>query len=144
MIKFIFKIAQNFLVLLLVSVINVSCVSGPGTYQIDHAQGEISGEASALSIILQSRLTRGRNLIQGDMPGAAGVGCFYRAGRRELFVDCDAEVYAAGGGGVVDLLFAAFIAEGVFRSGALSNVQRAEHAFFICMIAYCGDNWLMK
>ena len=44
----------------------------------------------------------------------------------------------------MDLLFAAFVAEGVFRSGALSNGQRAEHAFFICMIAYCGYNWLMK
>jgi hypothetical protein len=28
----------------------------------------------------------------------------------------------------VDLLFAAFVAEGVFRSGALSNGQRAEGA----------------
>ncbi len=53
---------------------------------------------------------------------------------------CDAEAYAAGGCGVVDLLFAAFVAEGVFCPGALSNVQRAEHAFFICIIAYCGYN----
>jgi alkaline phosphatase/alkaline phosphatase D len=45
-------------------------------YDIDHAQGEISGEPTQSSIILQSRLTHGRNLIQGDMPGARGVACF--------------------------------------------------------------------
>ena len=76
MIKFILKITQSIFVILLVSVAYISCVSDTAVYELDHAQGEISGEVTQSSIILQSRLTRGRDLIQGDMPGAAGVGCF--------------------------------------------------------------------
>lgn len=74
--KYIFKIAQSFLVLALVSIIGVSCFADSTTYDIDHAQGETAGEPTQSSIILQSRLTRGREFIQGDLPGATGVTCF--------------------------------------------------------------------
>ena len=52
------------------------CFAGAGCVCIDHAQGEMAGEPTASSIILQSRLTNGRKLVRGDMPGAAGVACF--------------------------------------------------------------------
>lgn len=83
------KLPQSFLILSLASIIGVCCVAdtpasasfdasrGSRTaYKIDHAQGEIAGEPTQSSIILQSRLTRGRDLIEADMPGAIGVGCF--------------------------------------------------------------------
>jgi len=76
MMKFIFEITQSFFVLSLVSVISASCVSTAALYDIDHAQGEIAGEPTASSAILQSRLTRGRDLINGDMPGTTAVACF--------------------------------------------------------------------
>jgi len=41
-----------------------------------HAQGEMAGEVTANSVILQSRLTRAAALEEGDLPGAAGVACF--------------------------------------------------------------------
>ncbi|MHC4394098.1 MAG: alkaline phosphatase D family protein [Planctomycetota bacterium] len=74
--KSVFKIVQGILVLSLVSVANISCVSSTSVYELDHGQGEIAGEVTASSIILQSRLTQGRNLIQGDMLGVRGVACF--------------------------------------------------------------------
>lgn len=76
MIKLTFKIMQSVFVLLCISVVNTSCVCRTVLDDIDHAQGEIAGEPTRSSIILQSRLTRGRDLIQGDMPGAIGWGCF--------------------------------------------------------------------
>ena len=74
--KFILKNAQNLFVLLLALVVNTSCVSEPILYDLDHAQGEMAGEATQSSVILQSRLTQGKNFVQGDIPGAAGTGCF--------------------------------------------------------------------
>ena len=47
--------------------------------QVFHAQGELSGEVTAQSVLLQSRLTstKGPQLdAMGDVPGAAGVACF--------------------------------------------------------------------
>ena len=82
--KSIFKIAQSIFVLSLVFVINPACVCGTSLYDLDHAQGEIAGEPTGSSIILQSRLTRGRDLIQGDMPGATGVACFELSGNPDF------------------------------------------------------------
>ena len=47
--------------------------------EVYHAQGEMAGEVSANSVLLQSRLTAvpGPELdALGDVPGAAGVACF--------------------------------------------------------------------
>lgn len=47
--------------------------------EVYHAQGEFSGEVTAASVLLQSRLTSipGPELDQnGDIPGAAGIACF--------------------------------------------------------------------
>ena len=41
-----------------------------------NGQGEIAGEATTTSVILQSRLTVGSNLVEGDLPGAEGTGRF--------------------------------------------------------------------
>ncbi|MFH1718737.1 MAG: alkaline phosphatase D family protein [Planctomycetota bacterium] len=42
----------------------------------DHGQGEMAGRVTETSVILQSRLTQGRTLIDGDLPGAAGAARF--------------------------------------------------------------------
>jgi alkaline phosphatase/alkaline phosphatase D len=39
-------------------------------------QGQMAGRVTGDSVILQSRLTKGMKLIDGDLPGASGVGCF--------------------------------------------------------------------
>jgi len=47
--------------------------------EIDHAQGELAGEVTATSVLLQSRLTSlpGPKLDEaGDIPGMSGVACF--------------------------------------------------------------------
>ena len=47
--------------------------------EVHHAQGEMAGEVTADSVLLQSRLTAipGPQLdANGDVPGAAGVACF--------------------------------------------------------------------
>ncbi len=43
---------------------------------ITNGQGEIAGEVTTSSVILQSRLTTGSTLVDGDLPGAPGVGHF--------------------------------------------------------------------
>ena len=40
--------------------------------QLHHGQGEITGEVTQNSVILQSRLTKGTKLINGDLPGQKG------------------------------------------------------------------------
>jgi len=47
---------------------------------LDHGQGEMTGEVTARSAILQSRLTWGKELLHGDLPGCPGVACFEIAG----------------------------------------------------------------
>jgi len=42
----------------------------------DHGQGEMAGRVTETSVILQSRLTKGAKLIDGDLPGCPGVACF--------------------------------------------------------------------
>ena len=58
-----------------------------------HAQGEMAGEVTQNSVILQSRLTWGHVLIDdqpgwpdGDVPGCPGVACF-QISTSEYFVD---------------------------------------------------------
>ncbi|MCX7824770.1 MAG: alkaline phosphatase D family protein [Verrucomicrobiae bacterium] len=41
-----------------------------------HAQGEMAGEPTQTSVILQSRLTAAQGLRDGDVPGATGWACF--------------------------------------------------------------------
>ena len=43
---------------------------------IHNGQGEMAGEVTATSVILQSRLTRGAALVDGDLPGSPGVARF--------------------------------------------------------------------
>jgi alkaline phosphatase/alkaline phosphatase D len=42
----------------------------------DHGQGEMAGRVTENSVILQSRLTKGNELIDGDLPGCPGVARF--------------------------------------------------------------------
>lgn len=44
--------------------------------QVYHAQGEMAGEVTETSVILQSRLTSTPRLVDGDVPGIAGVARF--------------------------------------------------------------------
>ncbi len=44
--------------------------------QVFHAQGEMAGEVTQTSVILQSRLTSVESLTDGDVAGVAGVGRF--------------------------------------------------------------------
>ena len=43
---------------------------------MDHGQGEMAGRVTETSVILQSRLTKGNKLIDGDLPGSPGVARF--------------------------------------------------------------------
>lgn len=47
-----------------------------GLAQIFHAQGEMAGEVTTTSAIVQSRLTASPGLQEGDVPGASGWGKF--------------------------------------------------------------------
>ncbi|MCX6909996.1 MAG: alkaline phosphatase D family protein [Verrucomicrobia bacterium] len=46
------------------------------TAPLFHAQGEIAGEPTQTTVVLQSRLTATEGLRDGDVPGAVGVACF--------------------------------------------------------------------
>ena len=59
----------------------ITCFQSPGACpaEIHHAQGELAGEVTSTSVLLQSRLTltSGPALDDfGDIPGAEGVACF--------------------------------------------------------------------
>jgi alkaline phosphatase/alkaline phosphatase D len=43
---------------------------------LDHGQGEMAGRVTETSVILQSRLTEGTKLVDGDLPGSPGVARF--------------------------------------------------------------------
>ena len=47
-----------------------------GVLSPDHGQGEMAGRVTETSVILQSRLTKGEKLIDGDLPGSPGVARF--------------------------------------------------------------------
>lgn len=53
----------------------LTCVRVHGE-DITHAQGEMAGEVTVDSVILQSRLTTGAHPFEGGVPGSAGVACF--------------------------------------------------------------------
>ena len=57
---------------LILSVVLASagCAADVAFPDITNGQGEIAGEATTTSIILQSRLTVGTELVDGDLPGA--------------------------------------------------------------------------
>ncbi len=42
----------------------------------DHGQGEMAGRVTEKNVILQSRLTQGTHLVDGDLPGCPGVARF--------------------------------------------------------------------
>jgi len=52
------------------------CTFSLAVAQISLGQGQIVGEITPSSVILQTRLTKGTKLIKGDLPGARGVGRF--------------------------------------------------------------------
>lgn len=54
----------------------VSLAGFAGAEMPGHAQGEMAGEVTETGVILQSRLTAGDGLVDGDVPGAAGVARF--------------------------------------------------------------------
>jgi alkaline phosphatase/alkaline phosphatase D len=53
---------------------------------ITNGQGEMAGEVTATSVILQSRLTVGSELVEGDLPGAEGTARFEVAATSEFAV----------------------------------------------------------
>ena len=63
---------------LILSVVLASagCAADVAFPDITNGQGEIAGEATTTSIILQSRLTVGTELVDGDLPGAGGSARF--------------------------------------------------------------------
>jgi len=74
--------------LLGVAILLTSCCAGDKPPPLTHATGEIAGEVTTSSVILQSRLTTGNHPYEGwpfeaDVPGAAGVARF------ELSTDVD-------------------------------------------------------
>ncbi len=54
----------------------MSCDKESSIPDIKHALGEMSGEITETSVILQSRLTASDTLITGDLPGSPGYACF--------------------------------------------------------------------
>ncbi|MCP4170704.1 MAG: hypothetical protein GY758_08035 [Fuerstiella sp.] len=66
--------------------------------QVFHAHGEMAGEVTPTSVILQSRLTATQKLTDGDVPGTVGAACFelsehddFRQSRTTGWLKADAE-----------------------------------------------------
>jgi alkaline phosphatase D len=60
-------------------ILAIAVTTFPIAAEIHHAQGEMAGEPTATSVLLQSRLTSLPGPVldaDGDIPGAAGVACF--------------------------------------------------------------------
>ena len=72
------KIEMRALVLIVSGAVLVGCAvePEPEPITITNGQGEIAGEVTADSVILHSRLTTGAVIVDGDVPGAAGVARF--------------------------------------------------------------------
>ena len=60
-------------VLASVAVIAAACSEVEFPDNITNGQGEIAGEATMTSVVLQSRLTVGTELVEGDLPGVEGT-----------------------------------------------------------------------
>ncbi len=58
-----------------VAVVTAGCAEVPFP-DMTNGQGEIAGEVTMTSVILQSRLTVGNELVEGDLPGAEGMAHF--------------------------------------------------------------------
>ena len=58
-----------------VVVVVAGCAEAPFP-DMTNGQGEMAGEATMTSVVLQSRLTVGNELVEGDLPGAAGTAHF--------------------------------------------------------------------
>ena len=54
----------------------VSGLSLLAQQSVHHGQGEMAGEVTDTSVILQSRLTQGDQLVDGDLPGSSGIARF--------------------------------------------------------------------
>ncbi len=67
--------------------------------EIFHAQGEMTGEVDETSAILQSRLTATKGLVDGDVPGKAGVGRFEYSVNEEFSDSMRTDLLAAEAGG---------------------------------------------
>ena len=63
-----------FTVIVFVSFCSITLVAAASS--VDHGQGEMAGRVTETSAILQSRLTQGTTLIDGDLPGSPGVARF--------------------------------------------------------------------
>ena len=65
-------------VVLLAAAVPALAADGPdlAAMHVFHAMGEITGEVSRTSAILQSRLTSSAGLVDGDVPGAPGIAQF--------------------------------------------------------------------
>ena len=66
---------------LILAISSIGCVSDKKLSEaiicgLDYAQGQMCGELTSSSVILQSRLTCGREFIDGDIPGKEGMACF--------------------------------------------------------------------
>ncbi|MHC4645895.1 MAG: alkaline phosphatase D family protein [Planctomycetota bacterium] len=69
------------IVLLLLIISNIGCIPDKKLpeavlCELDCGQGQMCGEVTSSSVILQSRLTCGREFVDGDIPGREGVACF--------------------------------------------------------------------
>ena len=59
------------------AILTLLLVSSSAFAEIHHAQGEMAGEVTATSVLLQTRLTAAATLDEsGDVPGKEGVACF--------------------------------------------------------------------
>lgn len=77
---------KGFFLLFLIATIIISCTSEDIGYDLElgHAQGEMAGEVTRSSVILQSRLTQGASYIRGDIQGSSGIACFEIAEERDF------------------------------------------------------------
>jgi alkaline phosphatase D len=63
---------------------SLAVVHAADAASVFRAQGEMTGEVSQTSAILQSRLTSSTGLVDGDVPGAAGVARFEVSEQRDF------------------------------------------------------------
>ena len=70
-------------------------LAGTATADTYHAQGEMAGEVSETSAILQSRLTASKGLVDGDVPGASGFGLFEYSSNDEFQDSMKTELLSA-------------------------------------------------
>jgi len=71
-----------FALIIFVSFWSITLVAA--TSPVNHGQGEMAGRVTETSAILQSRLTQGAALIDGDLPGSPGVARFEIADNPEF------------------------------------------------------------